>query len=135
MTLSVNNCKAERSACVSAKWCASESSFEEPVLDPNAELHPGIIKRFLIISVRTNTCTLQHVVAKVTWLHPHPDRHFFGNPVEVWSLQGTPSDSAAAFLPVERVAGRCVLSTSLVQLSQTKEKVSVVIPVCTMFEI
>ncbi len=118
-----------------AKWCAGNSSFEEPVLDPNVDVRPGIIKRFLIVTLKSKACTFQHTVAKVTWLHCHPDRHFFGSPVEVWSLQGTHTDAASTFLPVERIAGRCVLSTSTVQLSHTKEKVSVVIPLCTVVEI
>ncbi len=44
VTLSVNSCRTERYACVLAKWCAGNSSFEEPVLDPNADVHPGIIR-------------------------------------------------------------------------------------------
>ncbi len=135
VTLLVNSCRTERSACVLAKWCAGNSSFEEPVLDPNADVRPGIIKRFLIVTLKSKACTFQHIIAKVTWLHRHPDRHFFGSPVEVWSLQGTHTDAASAFLPVERIAGRCVLSTSTVQLSHTKEKVSVVIPLCTVVAI
>ncbi len=51
VTLSVNSCRTERSACVLAKWCAGNSSFGEPVLDPNADVHPGIIKRFLIVTL------------------------------------------------------------------------------------
>ena len=77
----------------------------------------------------------EHVVAKVTWLHPHPERHFFGKPVEIWNLQGTRTDCTSAFLPVERIASRCVYNATIVQLSQVKERVSVVIPVCTIVEV
>ena len=65
---------------------------------------------------------------QVSWLHPHPDRHFYGKPIEVWSLQGTDTSYPASFLPVERIAGRCVVNTSTVHLSKTKEKVTVVMP-------
>ena len=86
------------------------------------------------LGVKSHSSTRQHVVAKVKWLHPHPDRHFFGKPVEIWDLQCTQTDSAPSFLPIERIANRCVYTATTVQLSQTKEKVSVVIPLCTVVE-
>ena len=134
MNLSVSS-QSYRSACIAAKWCSSNSSFDVPILDPNAEMRPGIVKKFLILKVKSQHSTVEHVVAKVTWLHPHPDRHFFGRPVEIWNLQGTGTDCAPSFIPIERIAYRCVYSATTVQLSQIKEKVSVVIPICSVVEI
>ena len=133
VTYSVN--RSDISPCISAKWCSSNSSFEVPLLDPTSELRPGIVKKFLIVNVKSHASTRQHVVAKVKWLHPHPDRYFFGKPVEIWDLQGTQTDSAPSFLPIERIANRCVYTTTTVQLRNTKEKVSVVIPLCSVVEI
>ena len=39
------------------------------------------------------------------------------------------------FLPVEHIARRCVVNTSSVHLSKTKEKVTVVMPLCTVVEL
>ncbi|KAJ8414404.1 hypothetical protein AAFF_G00052740, partial [Aldrovandia affinis] len=72
LTLCVSS-RTERSACVSAKWCRYDSVFEEPVLDPTAEVRPGIVKQFLVISVKTQASIIQHVLAKMMWLDPHPD--------------------------------------------------------------
>ena len=134
VTFSVNS-RADISSCICAKWCSSNSSFDVPLLDPTSELRPGIVKKFLIVNVKSQGSTRQHVVAKVKWLNPHPDRYFFGKPVEIWDLKGTQTDSAPSFLPIERIANRCVYTATTVQLSQTKEKVSVVIPLCTVVEI
>lgn len=51
LTLCVSS-RADRSVCVSAKWCVYNSRFEEPVLDSTAEVHPGSVKQFLVISVK-----------------------------------------------------------------------------------
>ena len=74
---------------VYAKWCANTNSFEEPILDPLTEQQPGIIKQFIVLNVMRKCTAIKHVIAQVSWLHPHPDRYFYGKPVEVWSLQGT----------------------------------------------
>lgn len=117
-----------------AKWCGNTNSFEEPILDPLAELRPAIIKQFIVVNVVSKGTAFKHVIAQVSWLHPYPDRHFYGKPIEVWSLQGTDMSYPASFLPVERIAGRCVV-TSTVHLSKTKEKVTVVMPLCTVVEL
>lgn len=79
VTFSVSSCRAERSACVSAQWCFSESNFEEPVLDPNADLYPGTMEK---VSCKFKISGLYFS------LHPHPIRHFFGRPSEVLNLSG-----------------------------------------------
>lgn len=56
VALSVSSCMAERSACVSAKWCFSESSCVETVLDPNSEPRPRNAERFLVINVKSQAC-------------------------------------------------------------------------------
>lgn len=99
------------------------NSFEEPIIDPVAEPRPAIIKSFFIVNVVSKGDNLKHVVAQASWLHPHPDRHFYGKRIEVWSLQGTDVSYAASILPVERIAGRCVLNTCTVRLSERTEKV------------
>ena len=135
VTYSIDGSRAERSAYVYAKWCGNTNSFEEPILDPLAELRPAIIKQFIVVNVVSKGTTFKHVIAQVSWLHHHPDRHFYGKPTEVWSLQGTDTSYSASFLPVERIAGRCVVNISTVHLSKTKEKVTVVMPLCSVVEV
>lgn len=94
VTYSIDGTRAERSAHIYAKWCGNTNSFEEPVSkkpvsDPLAQPRPGIIKQFLVVSVVSKCSTFKHVIAQVSWLNPHPDRHFYGKPVEVWCLQVT----------------------------------------------
>ena len=87
------------------------------------EPRPAIIKQFIVVNVKSVSkgIAFKHVIAKVSWLDPHPDRHFYGKPVEVWGLHGTTDYSyPASFLPVERIAGRCVVHTSTVCLSKTR---------------
>lgn len=119
---------------MSAKWCETNSCFDEPVLNPAAELRPGIVKEFLI-SVKMQTSISYHVVAVMLWLDPHPNRFFFGKPVEVWDTKGTETDTAPCFLPVERITSRCAHSITTIPFTSAKERVSVVIPLCTMVEI
>lgn len=135
VTYSTKGSRAERSAYVYAKWWANTNSFEEPITDPLSEPRPAIIKQFLIVNVMSKGAAFKHVVTKVSWLHPHPDWHFYGKPVEVWSLQGTDTSHPASFFPVERIAGRCVVNTSTVQLSNTRERKTVVMPLCMLAEI
>ncbi|XP_030600828.1 uncharacterized protein LOC115790939 [Archocentrus centrarchus] len=135
VTYSIDGSRAERSAHVYAKWCRDTNSFEEPVIDPLAEPRPAVIKQFIVVNVVSKCSTFKHVVVQVSWLNPHPDRHFYGKPVEVWCMQGTDTSFPASFLPVERIAGRCVVHTSTVCLSRTTEKVTVVLPLCTVVEI
>ena len=50
-------------------------------------------------------------------------------------LQDTDTSYPTSFLPVERIAGRCVVNTSTVHLTSTIEKVTVIMPLCTVVEI
>ncbi|XP_073670897.1 uncharacterized protein [Paramisgurnus dabryanus] len=51
VTYSIDGSRAERSAYVYAKWCGNTNSFEEPIIDPLAELRPAIIKQFIVVNV------------------------------------------------------------------------------------
>ncbi|XP_016346834.1 uncharacterized protein LOC107692355 isoform X2 [Sinocyclocheilus anshuiensis] len=77
VTYSIDGSRAERSACVYAKWCGNTNSFEEPTLDPRAEPRPAIIKIFFVVNVMSKGNEFKHITAQVSWLHPHPDRHFY----------------------------------------------------------
>lgn len=126
---------SEQRACVSAQWCENKAAFDELVLNPAAEVRPGIVKEFLVISVKMETSVTYHVVAKMLWLDPHPNRFFFGRPVEVWDTKGTETDGAPCFLPVERITSRCAHNIAAIPFTSGKERVSVVIPLCTSVEI
>ena len=58
------------------------------------------------------------------------DRYFYGKPVEVWSLQDTDDHTQHHLF-----AGRGVVNASSVHLTSTIEKVTVIMPLCTVVEI
>lgn len=98
VTYSTEGSWAEWSAYVFAKWCANTNSFEEPIIDPLSEPRPAITKQFLLVNVLSKGAAFKHVIAQVSWLQPHLERHFYGKPVEVWSLQGTDTSHPVSFL-------------------------------------
>ncbi|XP_013884930.1 uncharacterized protein LOC106533238 [Austrofundulus limnaeus] len=51
VTYFIHGSRAERSAYVYDKWCRNSYSYEEPVLDPLAELRPAIMKQFIVVNV------------------------------------------------------------------------------------
>ncbi|CAH1264067.1 Hypp2840 [Branchiostoma lanceolatum] len=136
VTLSVNTCRSERSACVHAHWCCSNPGSEEPTVDPNTEDRPAVLREVILVHlVLGNGRRCSHAVARVTWYEYHPQRWFYGRgiPVQVWGLSFEP-ESPASFIPVERLAGRSVASTSVVQFGRMEERVNVIVPLCTIAE-
>ena len=75
VTYSLDGTRSERSAYVYAKWWANTNSFQEPILDPLTEQRPAIIKQFIVVNVMRKDTAVKHVIAQVSWLHPHPDRY------------------------------------------------------------
>ena len=109
--------------------------FKESILEPLTETRPAILKQFIAINVRSESTIYRRVIAGVSRLHHHPNRHFYGKSIEVWNLRGTDTSYPSSFLPVEGIAGRCVVNTSTVQESNIREKVTVVMLLCMVFEI
>jgi hypothetical protein len=46
------------------------------------------------------------VFAIVNWYKEHPNKEFFGNPVEVWKGKDFVDGGNASFMPVQRICGK-----------------------------
>ncbi|XP_035697293.1 uncharacterized protein LOC118430485 isoform X2 [Branchiostoma floridae] len=132
VTLAVDNCRYERSACIYAKWCSTNPGSDEPTIDPRTEERPAVLREVILVHiVLGNGRKCSHAVARVTWYEHHPERWFYGpgSPIQVWGL-GFEPESPASFIPIECIGGRCVSSTTAVEFGRMEERVSVIVPLC-----
>ena len=51
----------------------------------------------------------EHVFAVVAWLTEHSKQYEYGKPIEIWDHSKYFQDGPATFLPVHKIACRCVV--------------------------
>ena len=105
-----NNSCTKLPAVVLATWDENLYGSPPTQLPSSSLLPPTSIVRpvnIMNVSFTVGTTNSSLIFAHVSWFSPHPDRHAFGKPVELWCASLFESFGLQSFVPITNIASRC----------------------------
>lgn len=92
---------------ISQNWNALDSSWTKAGRDKSilvfSWLRPSFVTHYFSHELQINNHSKRHILAVVVWFKEHPNKDYFGNPVEVWREKECEDGGACSFLPVQRI--------------------------------
>ena len=105
---------------IMASWCGSDG-----IINPGKP-RPGVVKYYILHSVKVGHQQLEHMFAITDWLKPAEGDLGYANPLSVWQAKQYEPAGPTIFLPVQRIHSRFIS----VEECHSNVKYLVVSPVC-----
>ena len=115
---------------IQAKWV--EELYGKPPTPLPVDHHPLSNHRPIVVhhylkvfySIDNTPDLCNKLFAYVSWLFPHPERHAYGKPAELWCNQLYESFGSHSFIPLEGLVCRC----AHVIVEHNSEHLSLIVP-------
>jgi len=107
------SCRSLKSARIRAAYAGADGKICRSLV-----IRPGCVNVYFKHEIKVNDTWKHHVFAVVNWYCEHPNKHLYGNPIEVWRNNAYEPGGPSSFLPVQRICGKfaaCVQNISSIE--------------------